>query len=401
MTITEVTNESAWNNFVLRQQPNTFLHSWEWGQAQKRTGESVRCLGLYDNQQQIGACLLLTINARRGRHYLIPHGPLFLSSLPLKRGGGQEGVNNSLPLKPAPRQSYSGRGGGLPRSEAPGFYYQGQEGVNKQPTISSCLYELCSYLRGRARRDRVVALRIAPLLENTAQPLQLFRSLGFRPAPLHVHAELTWMLDITPPEEQLLAAMRKTTRHAIRRAENAGITSDIVSGQAVRQADVINRFFRLYTQTKTRHHFVPYSRATLAAQLAEFSRHNHVFVAFARHEQRDVAAAVCFQFSRTVFYYHGASLALPASLPASQLVQWAAISEAKRRGASRYNFWGIAPEIPPPQDRTPHPFAGLTIFKKGFGGYAIDYLHAQDLPLSPWYWKLWLIETLRKKKRGF
>lgn len=348
MTIIEINQEDQWNDFLIDLQPNTFLQSWEWGQAQQRLGDPVRYLALLANNRQIGACLVITVNARRGRHYLIPHGPLFLKSLPLKH----------------------------------------------------LLRELITYLCGQASRDRVAALRVAPLLENTPDNRHAFRTLGFRPSPLHVHAELTWIRDITPPEEQILADMRKTTRHAIRRAEAAGVTAEITkpaSPASPSRVNALDRFYHLYEQTQTRHHFIPYSRETLTAQLEEFGRHDRVYAVFARHENHDVAAAICFHFGRTVFYYHGASIKLPASIPAAQLVQWAAIKEAKRRGAARYNFWGIAP----PAGKAPHPFAGLTIFKTGFGGYSIDYLHAQDLPLSPWYWKLWLIETLRKKKRGF
>lgn len=352
--IRQITDETTWNEFLLGQHPNTFLQSWEWGQVQRRLGEDVCYFGFFTGDRQVGACLVITVNARRGRHYLIPHGPILYSAA----------------------------------------------------SLQSLLAELTDYLRRQASRDRVVALRVAPLIKNTPDSRRLFRSLGFRPAPLHVHAELTWMREVTAPEEEMLAGMRKTTRHAIRRAQAAGVTEEVKGGTALLHAETLDRFYRLYEQTQTRHHFVPYSRATLAAQLEEFSRHDRAYVVLARHGGRDVAAVICFHFGRTVFYYHGASLKMPSSIPAAQLAQWVAIKEAKRRGATRYNFWGIAPEeVRNPKKRflTPyhHPFTGITTFKKGFGGYAIDYLHAQDRPLSPWYWKLWLIETLRKKKRGF
>ena len=39
------------------------------------------------------------------------------------------------------------------------------------------------------------------------------------------------------------------------------------------------------------------------------------------------------------------------------------------------------------------------VFKKGFGGFQTDYLHAQDLPLSFGYWINWAIENFRRRKR--
>jgi len=339
--IREISDQSAWNSFLLELNPNTFLQSWEWGQVQKEDGKDVRYLGIFENNEQIGACLLLTINARRGRHFLIPHGPVFKTEK-LVREHLPEIIEycKSLAISPA----------SVTEGDSPGV---------------------------------VAGLRIAPLLESTTENISTFQNLGFRPAPLHVHAELTWVLDIDNPVPVILAGMRKTTRHAIRKAEQAGIAIGLTT-----KASALERFMPLYQQTKQRHAFVPYSRRLLTKQL----KHMTAFAIFASHAGADLAAAICFQFGSTIFYFHGASV--PSKIPAAQLLQWHAIQEAKRRGATRYNFWGITKQAN-------HPFSGITTFKKGFGGYAIDYLHAQDLPLSPGYWKLWAVDTYRKFRRGF
>lgn len=336
MEIREVTNAVAWNSWLLAKKPNTFLQSWEWGQVQAASGERVKYLGLFDAGKQIGAALIITVNARRGRFLLVPHL-----------------------LLPHPR--------------------------------SLALGAVVAYGRTLARKTGAVALRIAPLVETTAENVALFRSQGFRPAPLHVHTELTWMLDITPREEQLLAGMRKTTRQAIKKAQLAGVVVSIDdTGVAV------ERFLPLYRATEQRHGFVRFPDEQIRAQVTLLAVSKRVLIVIARHGGRDVAGAIMVQFGPTVFYHHGASLKLPSNVPAAQLLQWEAIREAKRRGATKYNFWGVASDNQPY-----HPFAGITVFKKGFGGYAIDYMHAQDLPLSLIYWKLWAVDMVRKWQRGF
>ena len=75
-------------------------------------------------------------------------------------------------------------------------------------------------------------------------------------------------------------------------------------------------------------------------------------------------------------------------------MQWDAISEARYRGAAVYNFWGIA------ETDDKHPWSGLTLFKKGFGGFSKEYLRAQDLPLTKKYWLTFLVEKIRKSRRG-
>lgn len=343
---------TTWNQFVATCQPNTFLHSWEWGQVQKATGEGVQYLGLFTTSNELtGVALVIMVNARRGRHYLIPHGPL----------------------------------------------------VKNQDHYGAALTELTSYLRNMAKRDRVVGLRISPLLADTPSAQSLFHQLGFRPAPIHVHAEITWVLDISAYPEALLAGMRKTTRHAIHKAKQAGVTCDIISDPQ----EALRRFWPLYQQTRRRHSFVLWPKATIEKQLEIFSFSQRIFSVVARHNNSDIAAAIIPHFGHTAYYYHGASAKLSSAIPAAQLLQWTAILEARRRGATHYNFWGIAPtersEGGPPKlwRRRAHPFAGLTTFKQGFGGRAINYLHAQDLPFSLGYWLLFTVDTYRKFRRGF
>lgn len=338
--IKEITNPQVWNDFILRQNPNTFLQTWEWGQVQHKSGSPIKYLAIYQNEKQVGAALTILVPAKRGQHYLIPHGPLL-----------QDTANHDI-----------------------------------------CFVELIDHLKQQARAERACAIRIAPLMLVNDNALAFFHHHHFRPAPLHVHAELTWVLDITPPPETILSGMRKTTRHAIRRAERAGITTEII----VEPTHAIERFWPLYEQTQQRHGFVVWSRKVIQYQLEEFSATNRIFTIVARYNNKDVAAAILPHVGSTTFYYHGASVKMPSSVPATQYLQWQAMHEAKKRGATRYNFWGIAPD-----DTPNHPFAGITIFKKGFGGYAQNYLHAQDYPLSWKYLGLWGIDSWRKIRRGF
>ena len=339
MEIRKINDKKTWNDFLFVQHPNTFLQSWEWKLVQEADGDHVQTLGFYTQEGLVGVALLITVQAKRGIHYLCPHGPI---------------VKNAEDMKEALRLLVARQSG------------------------------------GRAH-DSAICLRIAPLIVNTSGNRALYSELGFRPSPTHVHAELTWVLDIAKAEQEILAGMRKTTRHAIFKAQKEGVNIEISSDQ-----HALERFWPLYEQTKNRHGFMPFTKEFIISQTNIFNSSNNMFFAIAKYSGEDVAAAICFQFGKTVFYYHGASKKVSSSPPAAQLLQWEAIREAKKRGATLYNFWGIAAE-----DEPNHPFAGITIFKKGFGGYAIDYMHAQDLPLSWKYWILWVVEMIRKKKRGF
>lgn len=338
MKLKEITDKNDWNNWLLAQQPNTFLQSWEWGQVEAHDGARPRYMGVFDGGDQVGAALFVTIKAKRGTFLLCPHGPILQDHVQVRRA----------------------------------------------------LESVVSTMKEIAIREHAVALRIAPLHVSSSDNKGTFRQLGFTDAPLHIHSELTWILDISHTEDEILNGMRKTTRHAIQRAEGAGVTVDVS-----RDSSDVRRFFPLYEATKTRHQFVPFSQSLLQSQVTEFLKQNHLYMVFARYEGNDVAAAIMVHFGDTVFYHHGASRVTPG-IPAAQLLHWKSIQEAKQRGATTYNFWGIAPDNNPH-----HPFAGITTFKKGFGGKSINYIHLQDLKLSYRYYFLWAVETLRKYRRGF
>ena len=350
MQVKDIETKKDWDDFVLTLQPNTFLQSWQWKQVQELDGEHVSMLGFYDHNKLVSACLVILVHAKRGNYYLVPHGPI----------------------------------------------------VKDEKEYKSVIQDLVIYVKAKSYKlkARPVALRIAPLIETPDTDRSIFYQLGFRNAPMHVHAELTWMLDIAKPEEELLQGMRKTTRHAVSKAEKEGVQVEIIP-----DVSALERFWPLYDQTRSRHEFIPFSKQFMQSQAEIFGASHAMFFAIAIHEGKDIAGAMCMQFGNTVFYYHGASV--KTSVPAAQLLQWRAIQEAKKRGAVRYNFWGIAPErsdAPRSLWRSGarhHPFEGITVFKKGFGGYAINYMHAQDLPLSWRYWPMWAVEMFRKKKRGF
>jgi lipid II:glycine glycyltransferase (peptidoglycan interpeptide bridge formation enzyme) len=125
----------------------------------------------------------------------------------------------------------------------------------------------------------------------------------------------------------------------------------------------------------------------------------------ARYDGSVIAASIHMHCGRETSYHHGASDSMHAKIPASYLLQWRAIQDAKKRGDRVYNFWGIAPQTASSDGssthQSSHPFAGVTLFKTGFGGEIKNLAHAMDLPLSSRYYVTRGIEFIRKWRRGF
>lgn len=332
-----------WTAFLDEQKPHTFLQSWEWKESSEALGYTALPLGIFAEDKLVGTALTIVMNARRGRFILVPHGPILCASLNVNR-----------------------------------------ESLKK-------IWELLVVeLKHLAQEHHAVFIRVCPLIEDTSGNADFLHQLHFRPAPIHQHLELTCLLDLKPTEEELLKNMRKTTRQSIRKAEESNMRVDFVT-----DISGLDDFWNVYQTTIARQQFTPFSRAYLEAECRVFAQQGRLLIALGRIHDTLVSAAIITMAHGSAAYHHGASDQSPfPKVPAAHLLQWRIIQEVKRRGCHAYNFWGVVPE-----SATNHPWYGLSVFKRGFGGFEEAYIHAHDMPVSPRYWLTWAIESLRKRWR--
>jgi len=248
--------------------------------------------------------------------------------------------------------------------------------------------EFLRFVKDLAKKENAWFVRISPLIDDSNENHLLLKSFGMQPAAIHaMDAELCWVLDIQRLKEELLVGMRKTTRYEVRQAEKLGV-------KVIHSTDAkdLASFFLLYQVTSTRQGFVPHQG--IGEEFEIYALQKKALLLLGQYEGKILAGAVILFYGNQAFYHHGASLV--TKIPVSYLVQWEAIQEAQKRGMKVYNFWGIAPE-----DKPNHPWRGITLFKKGFGGREIKYIHAHDLPISPWYPFSRSVETIRRIRKGY
>ena len=130
---------------------------------------------------------------------------------------------------------------------------------------------------------------------------------------------------------------------------------------------------------------MPFSEALITAEFKQFSASKQIGIYFAKYKQQLTAAAIIIFWQGRAYYHHGASLRQFTNLPTSYLLQWKIIQAAKARGCPSYNLWGVAEQDSKLAKQ--HRFAGISLFKQGFGGQRSEYIKTQDLPLS---WRYWL-----------
>jgi len=347
ITIKEIKDKNLWESFLSDCFPKTFLISWNWGEFQKKQGNKFWRFGVFKNDNLLGVALVIKIKAKRGTFLFVPHGPL----------------------------------------------------VKNQNAKKEVLSVLLTELKKIARKEKCVFIRISPIWQKNLENIKIFRELGLRSAPIHMHPENTWQLDIRPSEKELLKGMRKTTRYLIKQGEK---NQDIVIVKSKNQKD-LETFYKIYQSTAKRHNFSPFSLKYIEDEFMSFLPDEQILLFLGKYKNEVVSGAVIVFWQKIGFYHHGASIPKYNKIPVSYLLQWEAIKEAKKRGCVLYNFWGIAPDIKEKKDikKSSHPWKGLTLFKMGFSGFREDYVKTQDLPLfSLRYFLIYIFEKIRKWKRG-
>lgn len=206
-----------------------------------------------------------------------------------------------------------------------------------------------------------------------------------RPAPHFVQPPTSLLLNLTQTQEELLAQMHEKTRYNIRLSERNGVT--------VGTGDV-EEFLALMQETSRRDQFRAHGDDYYRTMLADHGDPRlKIFLVIARREGRALAAGIFCDYEQTRTYLHGASSYEERALMAPYALHWKMILEAKAKGLRVYDFWGIAASEDPGE-----PLAGVTRFKKGFGGKIVRYPTTIDLVLKPWQYRAYrLVHSLRSR----
>lgn len=330
-----IEKKADWEAYLLSRPEANFLQSWNWGEFHASLGKQIFPVALFDGEKQVGAAMTIKEEAKRGKYLTVAGGPLLDWGNP------------------------------------------------------AYLSAMCAQLKALARREGCQFVRIRPQEVHSPEVSRAAAEQGMVESPMHLTADLTLQLDLTKSEEELLADMRKNTRYEVRRVEKLGITVNESEDPA--EIDV---FYEHQLALAKKHGFVPFSLAFLKNQFEVFVKDGQARLFHSYADGKLLASAFIIFYHQEAVYHYGISTPDNDRLPGSYACQWAAIRWAKQQGGLRYNFWGIAP-----QGHEAHRFAGVSLFKRGFGGEEVEYLPAHDLPVHLSYQVVRGFELVRKKLR--
>lgn len=194
----------------------------------------------------------------------------------------------------------------------------------------------------------------------------------------------TRVLDLSGSEEEILTQMKQKTRYNIRLSEKKGVK--------VTESDDVEVFYDLLLSTSGKKTgYYPHEKSYYLTLFKSLGGKGLVKIFVAQYQGVPLAAILVSFYGKTATYLHGGQGKTKMNLMAPYLCQWEAIKEAKKRGCSYYDFWGVS-ENDDPND----PWAGITRFKEGFGGRKVVFPGTYDIVLKPfWYNVLTIMAKLK------
>jgi len=249
--------------------------------------------------------------------------------------------------------------------------YYAPRGLLVDFTKRDQLHDLLEAIEKEADRDHAISLKIDPEVSAfDAIVTGNLRNAGFIRAAKQIQPRATFIINLDRPLDELLAGFEEKTRYNIRLAEKKNL---------VLKTGVLEDFWKLMEETTARDKFHAHPKKYYEKMLEKLAGDEknkmRVKLKVAYFENQPTATAIVGYFGDTATYLHGASSHEYRNLMAPYFLHWEIIKEAKNLGYKFYDFRGI--------DGAKWP--GVTRFKKGFGGFEINYPGTFDLPIN----KLW------------
>jgi lipid II:glycine glycyltransferase (peptidoglycan interpeptide bridge formation enzyme) len=241
-----------------------------------------------------------------------------------------------------------------------------------------------------ARAHGAFMLKLEPEEPEPSPAVSVLRQAGYRPSPQTVQPRSTIWVDLTLPEDEMLARMKPKTRYNIRLAERKEVM--VREGTA---AD-LPAFYAVMQETSRRDGFALHPLSYYEEVFGRFTALDACRLFLAYYQEQMLAGIMVFQWGAKAWYMYGASSNAERQRMPNHALQWAAMQWARRRGCHTYDLWGIPDEVGQAPERYTETVTerqdglwGVYRFKQGFGGRVVRYIGAFDRVYAPALYRLY------------
>jgi lipid II:glycine glycyltransferase (peptidoglycan interpeptide bridge formation enzyme) len=261
----------------------------------------------------------------------------------------------------------------------------------KGPAVSSAedLELLLRDLRPFAKKNGVFSLKIEPEIpsDQALVTSDLIKTKSIQP-------ESTVIINLEPPEEDILKSLNQKGRHSIRRASKDGATAKPVNSTP----ENFRIMYDLLEETSKAAGYPIRHKAYYDEFYTRFSEAGIGQLFFAYVNNKPVAGAYALVLGKKSLYIYGASSRDRGVYGVGHFLQWHVLLWAKSKGSLEHDLGGT-----PSSDRiddTTHPLYNVGKFKTGFIKKVTDYVGTYDVPIRPLKEKLWykLVEKIMRRR---
>ncbi len=277
---------------------------------------------------------------------------------------------------------------------------------NTQPITHNAILEVINL----AKKNNAGWIRIEPASEKILKIIskaELFQNqssaLKIQKAPHDMQPGEILVMDITKPEEELLARMKAKTRYNIKVAQKHEVKILVTHSSQPDLQKYLENFLRLVKITAERDGITPHPEEYYRKMFETIPAEN-LKLYIAEYEGGVIAANIVIFYSNTATYLHGASDNKFRNVMAPYLLQWQAILDAKKAGFKRYDLGGVktkesndlAPTLSVARRGSKGgrgSWQGITRFKTGFSPNTkpVIFSGSYDIVLSPVKYNLYRI----------
>ncbi len=323
-----------WQTFVEATPSGDFLHDWAWSEVAAFDGEPQRRFVLEDGGRIVAAVALQARALARGRSFwYVPHGPVL---------------------------DYA------------------------HPQAGERLAAVVKWLRVAGREQGAIAVKLEPRLAADDPALALFDLPDMVRLPDTLQVGQTRIVEMAGDEE-LLAGFDKDTRYSVRRAIREGVEVWVFNdAEDLRPIDDLHA---LVEETQRRAGFPMPALKRYRIAWHGLAKAGRASILEARHGGELLASGMlAVEGDRSFYLFSGSRRELPGESKrfASYALQWGMLQLARQRGVRHHDLWGVAPPDAGPE----HPWHGVGLFKKGFGGREVQWAGSWDVVVDARLYRL-------------
>lgn len=244
------------------------------------------------------------------------------------------------------------------------------------PTASLNTLESLQSVVSVANAEKFDFVRLEPLGEITKEDLTHIGAVKVA----EVEPEFTQIIDLRQEEHLLRRGLNSGHRNLINGTVRRGLNIEI-SQKDEDFEEFIKMLHDTAKRAKVKFHSDDYYWAI--KKLLEPKGNAKLYIV--RSNQGLVAGALFYDYNGVRYYAHaGAYQDMNRKLNGSVSLLWQAIIDAKQSSMHSFDLWGVAPN-----EDMKHKWAGISKFKKGFGGKTVHHLGTYDIVLNTTKYKLY------------